>query len=115
MPDTARQRNEESTPRGVIVSAGLRARDNLASNGMDIGHVVNFIRLSPFRLPYLSISGVEMCLLVMRDGDIVSSEDVPAMKLRGELKVVTKVDEKGREFFSYDGHRSRVPFIPEDY
>lgn len=113
-PESARQREEESAPRGIIVSAGLKARDSLTSHGMDIGHCINFIRLAPFRLPYMSISGQELWLLVMRDGDIVASEDLPIRRNAGSVQTRVDVNEFGQRTHTLNGKLS-MPHIPEDY
>jgi hypothetical protein len=115
MPDSARRREEESVPRGIIISAGLKARDNLVSNGIDIGHMVNFIRLSPFRIPYMSISGQEFYLLVMRDGDIIASEELPAEREGGLRTLVGKNNEGGLMHYLEGSGQPKVPFISEDY
>lgn len=116
MPDSARRREEESSVRGVIVSAGLKALGVMRSNGIDIGHIVNFIRLAPFRLPYMTIKGQELSLIVMRDGDIVSSEELPA--LRDQEKVRTIVHADGEYSLAVDSltpAKPKMPFIAEDY
>lgn len=123
LPETARQRREESTPRGIILTAGLKALDNLRSNGMDLGHVVSFIRLSPWRLPVLEISGIEFTVMVLRDGDIIASEELVQLRRRGA--VVTAVGGKaGEAVYHYlasgpvpsaaPSFRPTQPWIPDD-
>jgi hypothetical protein len=87
-PETTQQREEEENPCGIIVSAGLKALDALRSNGMDIGHLINFGKLSPTRLVVDVIRGVEVVVLVIRVGDIVGSMDLPYFRAEG--KVATK-------------------------
>lgn len=98
----------EALPRGVLVSAGLKALDNLRANGIDLGHVVTFIKMAPFRLPLGSIEGVHFNVLVMRDGDINTSEDLVTLQRADKVSVAIKkfnglechcfVDEAGKQW-----------------
>jgi len=78
MPAASRDRTEDEAPRAILVSAGLNALDNLRSNGIDIGHIVTFVRLAPWGIPVVSIGGKEKKILILRDGDILGSEDLKA-------------------------------------
>lgn len=98
----------EALPRGVLVSAGLKALDNLRANGIDIGHVVTFIKQAPFRLPLGTVEGVNFNVLVMRDGDLNTSEDLVRLQRAGKVRVEIKefngaechcfVDESGKQW-----------------
>lgn len=98
----------EAMPRGILVSAGLKALDNLRANGIDLGHVVTFIKMAPFRLPLGSIEGVHFNVLVMRDGDLNTSEDLVSLQRAGKVRVEVKsfngadchcfVDESGKQW-----------------
>lgn len=68
--------DRNTAPRGIIVSAGLQALDSLRSTGIDIGHFVRFKKFSPFMQPVAEIDGHELDIIVVRDGDVVSSEDL---------------------------------------
>ena len=91
-------------PRGVIVTAGLLALDALRSNGMDLGHIVNFGRLAPFAKVIDEIGGHVMTLLIMSAGDIISSEDLPRLLkdrtarvfYNPELGIHEYIDENGK-------------------
>ena len=83
-PRETKQRERESAPRGVVVSAGLSALDSLRSNGMDLGHYINFIAHSPYRLFY-DEKHEDWHLVILGASDIIGSED-----LREELKQRTK-------------------------
>lgn len=89
MPDSVKTKDRNSAPRAVIVSAGMMALDNLRSNGMDLGHVVTFLRLSPWRFPADMVEGHEFYLLPLYAGDIIASEDTAEMLKLGELTVET--------------------------
>ena len=115
------QRELESAPYGIILSAGLPALDELRSNGIDLGHVVGFIREAPWRKPMAVINGVEFYIMLLRVGDITGSVDLATAIKNGECRIEV------RELKSDDGHVTRehvfvdangstwnpsVPFIP---
>lgn len=117
MPETSKKRVEEETPRGVLVSAGLRALDCLRSNGIDLGHIVSFIRQAPWRMPIENVAGADFHLLILRAGDITGSEDLRVAIERGECSL--QWDEEAGQHFYIDAKGKRwnptLPFIPEDY
>jgi hypothetical protein len=118
-PETTRQREEEGTPRGVVVSAGLKALDNLRSNGVELGDVVNFIRLSPWKLTMQEIRGVEVNVLILRDGDLIASEELPKRRNKGFLTTtcVTTKDGLEHQLTHLGGSpiKAGSPWVPEDY
>lgn len=76
-PETRRDADERATPRGVIVSAGLAARDVLYHAGMDLGDMVWVARLSPWRHQVdRDKNGKPIEFLFLRVGDIVGSESL---------------------------------------
>jgi hypothetical protein len=87
MPEVTQKKEMESAPRGIIVSAGLKALDNLRSNGIDVGHIVSFVRQAPFRKRAGLIGGKSVWLLILRDGDVLGSEDLWDAQQRGECEV----------------------------
>lgn len=89
MTDVGKKREQESAPRAIVVSAGLRALDDLRSNGMDVGHIVSFVRFSPWRMRVDTIAGMQFFLLVLHSGDIIASEDTAAALRAGELRMKT--------------------------
>src|SRR5688572_8413718 len=72
MPDQIIAAKRNTAPRGVLVSAGLKAMDALYSSGFEIGHIVRFKKMAPFIQPVDMIEGHELTVMVVRDGDIVS-------------------------------------------
>ena len=120
MPDNTRKGKREETPRGVIVSAGLLALDHLVSNGIDVGHIVNFIRLAPWRIPIASHAGHVSHLMVLRDGDLIASEDIVGQLRRREARVKVKQEEGGAySHFLIDENGKawspQEPFVDESY
>jgi hypothetical protein len=114
----AKQRDTMQAPRGVIISAGLRALDNLRSNGIDLGHQITFVRVAPYRITVDWIAGVEMSLLVLRDGDVIASLDTMEALRVGKASVQSKdvADQNGNvitQHFYVDGDgKSWAPQIP---
>lgn len=106
-------------PRGVIISAGLQALDELRSNGIDIGHTVGFTRLAPYRRPFATIAGSRLALLVLHAGDVIDSEDLAqALKAR-RARVVAKPNEEGVNIHQYIDENGKVwspvdAAVPED-
>jgi hypothetical protein len=86
MPDSTKGRLLKEAPRGVLVSAGLRALDELRSNGIDVGHVVRFVRNAPYRFRAGVVLSKEVELLMLRSGDIVGSEDLSRLLREGKVK-----------------------------
>lgn len=74
-PPKARERQIEAYPRGIIVSAGLLALDQLETNGSGLGHIVTFCRLTPWRIPFEMISGKERYLIPLNTSDILADSD----------------------------------------
>lgn len=115
-PESAQQREIQQTPRGVLVSAGLRALDELRSNGIDLGHVVNFNKLAPYRLRVATLGAIEFHLLVMRSGDVMASETLYDLLQEGRASIER---EDGKHLVRFEGQERaegrRDPFIPDDY
>src|SRR5512139_278857 len=97
MPDAVVSVDRNRAPRGIIVSAGLAALDSLRSSGIDLGHIIRFKKMAPFIQPVANINGHELTIMVIRDGDIVSSEDL-ATEYHARRLSISNVSDKG----SYD-------------
>lgn len=84
----ARERSE--APRGVIVSAGLQALDELRSHGVDVGHTVFFTHLAPFRKRLPPIDGKEPALVILHAGDIICSAELAQGLKKRECRIVAR-------------------------
>lgn len=93
MPDTKASQELRSCHRGIIVGAGCLALDALRSNGVDLGHIVNFLHVNPFRIFVDYAEGFEMQVLSMTVDCIADSEDL-ADTLRSKVASVQIVDGK---------------------
>lgn len=112
LTDKAKQGMKQEAPRGVLISAGLGALDVLQSNGIDLGHIVHFCRVAPWRLPMAMIDGHTIYSIILRDSDIVGSEDL-ATKLRsGDAQVMRNMN--GDHTLSWCG-QPKMPDIGDDY
>lgn len=101
MPDQVIAAKRNTAPRGVLVSAGLKAMDSLHSSGFEIGHIVRFKKMAPFMQPVETIDGHELTVMVIRDGDLVSSEDMATAIHSGKAKIVNIGKKDNRYDFRY--------------
>lgn len=92
-PVQRQDKEERESPRGVIVSAGLGARDVLRSHGMGLGHVVWIARLAPWRHEVdRDANGKPVEFLFLRVGDIVGSETLLRNFREGRASVDLNAD-----------------------
>lgn len=87
MPETSRDWAIDESPRGVLVKAGPQALDELRTNGIDIGHIVRFVRLAPYRIVVDTFNGRDLSLLVMRSGSVTASEDLEQAQRAGLVRL----------------------------
>jgi hypothetical protein len=85
MPKDAESARERSAPRGIVVSAGLKALDEMRSNGIELGDIVMFNHVSPWRIETDMIGGKLHHVLVMHAGHIIGSEDLATRLRKREL------------------------------
>lgn len=97
-------------PRGVIVSAGLQALDQLRSHGVDIGHTVFFTHLAPFRKRLPMILGKSASLVILHAGDIFDSEELAQnLKARKCRTIVREIDGQLAHFYCDEDGRTWNP------
>lgn len=114
-PDKTMDRERREAPRGIVVSAGLRALDELRSNGIDLGHIITFVRAAPWRMRVAYVGAKEENVIILQSGDIVSSEDLRARILAGEVCEKSE-DSDGTITHYFDG--AGLPteaYTPADY
>lgn len=92
MPDTVKDREQKEAPRGIIVSAGLQAMDQLRSNGVDLGHIVMFSRNIPYRARMAIIDARHHHLIVLQAGDVFASEDLARQRILGKAGASISTD-----------------------
>lgn len=112
--DTKTDLEENESPRGIIVSAGLGARDVLRSHGIGLGHMVWVARFSPWRHEVdRDKEGQPIEFLFLRVGDIVGSETLLKHLADGKSRIELKAD--GHHYVAY-GSDDVVPrFDPPSY
>jgi len=117
MPDQAKSREMREAPRGIILNAGLLALDNLQSHGMDLGFVVSFITNAPWRMRVDTIGGNDVYALVLRDGDIIGSEDTRELLRREMMTIGYNADSKQHFYTTGEGPCAPPtrPWISDDF
>ena len=110
MPDSVRAREEKQTPQGIIVSAGARALDSLRCNGIDLGHMVMFLRIAPWRFVTDTVQGSDQEVLVFRVGDIIGSIDLQEQLRNGDVKLVF---DKERYEHAYEDTKTGDVWFPQ--
>lgn len=114
MTESRKTYEQNVTPRGVIVSAGLGARDVLKSHGMGLGHVVWVARLSPWRHQVDRTSdGHDIEFLFLRVGDVVGSETLMRQINRGLVTI--EPDDQGTHHMVFMSGGQEPRFDPPSY
>jgi hypothetical protein len=112
-PDTVRARHTEQAARGILVGAGLKALDVMVSNGIELGHIVTFVRHAPWRIECDDVLGHKYYTIVLHVGDIIASEDLETMFRLGKANIGSVVDANGvvEHFLSVadNGHAAMKP------
>lgn len=119
LPDSIKAALANSAPRGIIISAGLSALDTLRDHGMEVGHIVTLLRVSPWRVIYDIIGGEKFSFLVIQDKDIAGSEDTAQALMSRRLLLNEAILAGGRKVSMYQNREgnSRIPqaiSAPED-
>jgi hypothetical protein len=100
-PRETKQRERESAPRGVLVSAGLAALDSLRSNGIELGHYVTFVAHSPYRWFY-DEKHEDWHLVILGASDVIGSEDLRD-ELKSGKKTITVNRDEAFHYLTSDG------------
>lgn len=112
LTDVGKSRREQSAPRGIIVSAGLEALDLLRGNGSDVGHVVYFQQLAPWRQPCDHIEGKDYHLVLVNAADVIADEDLESALREGKLRVELHRTARGDQHVYVRADGSAVLPIP---
>jgi hypothetical protein len=124
LTDATISREKTEAPRGILVSAGASALDQLESHGCRIGDTVSFLRCAPYRIRVDTVRGHDFYCIVLSAGDLVSSEDLRERLKSGETRLerVTYQDQvtgaKSRVSIFVDNDSGFVPqmaVMPPDY
>lgn len=117
MPQASAKRVAQETPKGVIVSAGLGALDVLKTSGQEVGDTILFIKQGMWRIVCGWVRHVEVHLMVLSVGDIVSNQDKAKRLREGDIRMLwleetnehVVVDRFGKQF------KPRSPWVGADY
>ncbi len=112
-----RDYEHKETPRGIIVSAGLDALEHLHSNGMDLGHIVGFIRNAPWAKEVDFFEGKPIQMFIMRSGDLTGSEDLQANLRAGKVRYIWDANTNEYLFVDQTGKqwKPQMPWMPDDF
>lgn len=117
LSDNDKKVERYSSPRGILIGAGLMALDALRSHGQELGDRVCFIQQAPWRMEVDRIGGSSEWMLIFRVGDISGNLDL-AERLR-EKKARIEYDEKECVHKIRDPEGKlwtpQEPFIREDF
>lgn len=73
---TTQDRANRQAPKAIIVSAGLRAMEQLRPQGITLGHTILLSQPSPLSYQVAMVKAVSRQLLIIRAGDIAGSQDL---------------------------------------
>jgi hypothetical protein len=82
-PETTKAKEKSSSPRGVLVAAGLAAKDQLDDHGIQVGDIVWFARMSLWKH---EIDAGSKQFAVIRAAEITGSEDLKDRLASGDVK-----------------------------
>jgi len=86
MAEATEARRAEAAPKGILLGGGLKAMDQMYSNGYWPGHIVGFICMNPWRKPVGTMGGRGLHVMVMTAGDIIDSSDLAVAMRAGEAE-----------------------------
>lgn len=110
-PDTIAHKELRSCHRGLLIAAGGLALDALRSNGVDLGHIVHFIHVNPWRLVVDYAEGHFFQILAMTVDQIAGSEDLAEAMKTGKAKM--QIADGKHQLTDADGHLWD-PQMPQD-
>lgn len=112
MPESTKQKEKNKAPCGIIVSAGLKALDQLRSHGVDVGHRVFFCHTAPYHIRYDIVDGQEFHLIVLLAGDIIGSDDLASNLKKRQTRYLARRTKDSVEHTFIDENGN--PWLPDD-
>lgn len=113
-PEQTQNIEVATASRGIVVTAGLSAMDSLSDHGIEIGDIVRFVRLSPWRQQIVRIGAEWFELVMLKPGDICADED-HWQRLQSREMRLARDDEDGKHYFkTSDGSVYRGQTMPVD-
>ena len=124
IPQYVMERNRKLTPKVLILNAGLKARDEMKSHGIEVGDVCMLCRMAIFSAVYDFVDNIPQVFLQLRSGDLSAGKDTARRVRSGELRVEYRQFMKGtpQEFWAHvyvdrEGvvqGNPEMPYIGED-
>jgi hypothetical protein len=112
-----REREQNEAPRGILISAGLKALDALRSNGVDLGHIITFAHYVVATMVVDVVDGKDVKVSVMNAGHVSGSEDTRLALLEGRCRIEFD-KETGQHFYAWGkakrGVKPIMPWMSED-
>jgi hypothetical protein len=99
--DAVLKRELTEAPKGVIVSAGLTALDQLRSHGCDVGHTIFFYQLAPLRMRLPMIAGKESSLVMIQARYVFGSEELSKNIRSRACRIISRMNDDGVEEHFY--------------
>ena len=94
---------EKSTPRAILISAGLEARDHLRAHGMKLGDTIHLVKNFCWKYDCGNLGTHHFDLLVMRSADIVACEETQQRLNRRDLVVTFDAKENQHHYGDENG------------
>jgi hypothetical protein len=108
--ETTLKRELQEAPRGVIVSAGLTALDQLRSHGIDVGHTIDFYQIAPLRKRLPTIAGKEPTLVMIQARYVFGSEELASALRTRSARIITKdIDGAQEHYYCDEGGKAWKP------
>ena len=113
-------RDRHEAGEGVLVAWGLKAKDSLVPYGIELGMIVSFVQLAPWRRWFDDkASGKQDCIIVVRAGHLVGCVTTEEMRRAGELEelIMPYSTERGTTLLTHTlgGLEKQQPVVMEDY
>ncbi len=108
--DTLKRELTEA-PRGVIVSAGLTALDQLASHGVAVGHTIYFYQIAPLRMHLPLTGGKKTPLVMIQARYVFGSEELAENLKTRKVRTIARPNAEGIEehFFCDENGKTWKP------
>lgn len=115
MPDIVKSRERHSCNLGILLSAGPGSMDCLHTQGIELGHIVEFVKMQPWRSRVQTIAGHEHHVMIMNAGDILGSLDLARNIRKGTTRIYWHLEDLEHKVETIEGtYRPKNPWTPED-
>lgn len=118
IPKHVADKNRKLTPKVLVLSAGLKARDELLSHGIQLGDICMLCRMAIFSAVFDFIDNVPQTFLQLRSGDLSAGKDTAERVRRGDLRVeYREFKSAGSSFWAHvyvdrEGRQQGNPTLP---